>query len=137
MIATVLSSATAASPGAVSGAQSFLAVAAQIGTVLVVFAIALSFVRLARGPSLPDRVVALDVMTILIVAFCGLHVLSTGVTAFLDVALVLAVIGFLATVALARFAERRQARSDAPLRDLGASRPAPEAATSEAGETTS
>lgn len=73
---------------------------------LVFVGIALAFFRLALGPTLPDRVVALDQMTISIVAFCGLAAIWSRDTAFLDVALVLALVGFLATVALARFAER-------------------------------
>lgn len=91
----------------------FLDFAVRFGFAAVILAAVISFVRLARGPTLPDRVVALDIMTILIVAFCGLEALGTGVMAFLDVALVLAVVGFLATVALARFAERRKARREA------------------------
>ena len=83
----------------------------QAGFVLVMAGVVLAFVRLVLGPSLPDRVVALDTMTVLIVAFCGLFALQSGVTAFLDVAVVLALIGFLATVALARFIERRVHRA--------------------------
>jgi multicomponent Na+:H+ antiporter subunit F len=89
----------------------FLALATDISFALVMVGVLLAFVRLARGPSLPDRVVALDMMTILIAAFCGLFAVFSGDTAFLDVAIVLALTGFLATVALARFAERRQARA--------------------------
>lgn len=88
----------------------FFDAAVWTGFALVIASIALTFVRLVRGPSLPDRVVALDMLTVLIVSFCGLEVLATGDLAFLDVALVVAVIGFLATVALARFAERREFR---------------------------
>jgi multicomponent Na+:H+ antiporter subunit F len=77
---------------------------------MVMASIVLAFVRLARGPSLADRVVALDMMTVLIVAFCGLFGIFTAVPAFLDVAVIVALIGFLATVALARFAERREVR---------------------------
>jgi len=73
---------------------------------MVFIAVALALWRLAKGPSLPDRVVALDMMTIAIVSFCGLAAVRSGDAAFLDVALVLALVGFLATVALARFAER-------------------------------
>ena len=90
----------------------FLRLAIDITFVMVIVAVLLAFIRLARGPSLPDRVVALDMMTILIVAFCGLFALFSDDAAFLDVAIVMALIGFLATVALARFAERRQARAD-------------------------
>ena len=85
----------------------------QIAFVLVMAGVLLAMVRLVKGPSLPDRVVALDTMTVLIVAFCGLYTIDTGSTAFLDVAVVLALIGFLATVALARFVERKTKRPDA------------------------
>ncbi|MDB2406923.1 cation:proton antiporter [Jannaschia sp.] len=88
-----------------------LAFSVQIGFIMVMLGIVLAFVRLAKGPSLPDRVVALDTMTVLIVAFCGLFVFESGSTAFLDVAVVLALIGFLATVALARFVERKADRA--------------------------
>jgi multicomponent Na+:H+ antiporter subunit F len=74
---------------------------------MIMLGIVLCFIRLAKGPSLADRVVALDMMTIVIVAFCGLYAVFSGQAAFLDVAIVLALVGFLATVALARYAERR------------------------------
>jgi multicomponent Na+:H+ antiporter subunit F len=47
---------------------------------------------------------------VIIVAFCGLYAIFSGVAAFLDVGIVLALVGFLATVALARFAERTRLR---------------------------
>ncbi len=84
--------------------------AINISFVLVSLGVVFAFVRLIKGPSLPDRVVALDMMTVLIVAFCGLFALLSRETAFLDVAIVMALVGFLATVALARFVERRDAR---------------------------
>lgn len=74
---------------------------------LIVLSILLSFVRLIRGPSLADRVVALDMMTVSIVAFCALFAIQTDDPVFLDIAIVLALVGFLTTVALARFAERQ------------------------------
>ena len=83
-----------------------------VGFGLVFAAVAMALWRLAKGPTLPDRVVALDMMTVAIVAFCGLAAIRTGEVAFLDVALVLALIGFLATVALARFAERQVLRRE-------------------------
>jgi multicomponent Na+:H+ antiporter subunit F len=87
-----------------------LAASVRIGFALVMAGIVLAFLRLVKGPTLPDRVVALDTMTVLIVAFCGLFVFESGSTAFLDVAVVLALVGFLATVALARFVERKSDR---------------------------
>lgn len=90
----------------------FLSLSLTIGFITLACALVLGFFRLLKGPTLPDRVVALDMMTILIVVFCGLFAIATDERAFLDVAIVLALIGFLATVALARFAERRLARRD-------------------------
>lgn len=85
----------------------------SLGFVMVFIGVGFAFWRMVIGPSLPDRVVALDMMTVAIVAFCGLAAIRTGEPAFLDVALVLALVGFLATVALARFAERQKERRDA------------------------
>jgi multisubunit Na+/H+ antiporter MnhF subunit len=87
-------------------AADFLSWSVDIGFVMVSVAIALGFYRIAKGPSLADRVIALDMMTVTIVAFCGLYAILSDVEAFLDVAIVVALVGFLATVALARFAER-------------------------------
>ncbi len=84
----------------------FLDFCVTIGIVLVLVAVLFAFIRAAQGPSFSDRVVALDMMTISIVAFCALVSVRAGTSAFLDVGIVLALIGFLATVALARFAER-------------------------------
>lgn len=82
----------------------------MIGVALVLGAVAMALLRLTLGPTVPDRVVALDKMTVSIVAFCGLATIWSGDAAFLDVALVLALVGFLATVALARFTERAVSR---------------------------
>jgi len=90
----------------------WLAIVVDLSFVMVFIAAALALWRLARGPTLPDRVVALDMMTVAIVAFCGLASIQSGDAAFLDVALVLALVGFLATVALARFAERHRVRRE-------------------------
>ena len=88
----------------------FLDWAILVGFGLIIASVVLAFIRLVKGPSMPDRVVALDLMTVAIVAFCGLAAIRYDTVAFLDVALVLALVGFLATVALARFAERNSAR---------------------------
>jgi multicomponent Na+:H+ antiporter subunit F len=74
-------------------------------TVLAVAA-GLTFVRLAKGPTLPDRVIAIDLIGVLLVC---LLVVMAGVTAqqaFLDVAMVVALISFVGTVAYARYIER-------------------------------
>jgi multicomponent Na+:H+ antiporter subunit F len=84
-----------------------LGTAVDISFVMVMLGVAFAFVRLVKGPSLPDRIVALDMMTTLIVSFCGLYAILADDTSSVDVAIVLALVGFLATVALARYVERR------------------------------
>ena len=93
--------------------------AIDIAFALLMAALVLSFVRLARGPSLPDRVVALDLITVLAVAFSALFAVSSDEPAFLDVAIALALVAFLATVAFARFAERRVVRGQETRNDGG------------------
>lgn len=91
--------------------DTFLIFAVDAGFVMIIASVVAAFVRLVRGPTLADRVAALDMMTVLIVAFCGLFAIFSDEAAFLDVAIVLALVGFLATVALARYAERRMMRA--------------------------
>ncbi len=69
---------------------------------MLIIALFLGFMRLVRGPSLPDRVVALDLITLEVIGlivYCG--------RLFLDSAIVLAIIAFVGTVAFARYLERR------------------------------
>lgn len=65
-----------------------------------------AFVRLVRGPTLPDRVVALDLMATLIIAISAAYSVVTDQPAYLDAAIVLALITFLGTVAFAYYLNR-------------------------------
>ena len=78
-----------------------LITAAWTAAAVLSVALILAFIRLVRGPSLPDRVLAFDAMAIMAVGALVLVSLATGVSHFLDVALALALITFLGTVALA------------------------------------
>ncbi len=69
--------------------------------------ILLAVIRLVLGPTLPDRVVALDLITILAVGITAAYSVTTGEAAFLDAAIVLALIAFLGTVAFAYYIEKR------------------------------
>jgi len=62
--------------------------------------------RLVLGPSLPDRVVALDLMSMLSVGILATYAIAAGQPALLDVALAIALVSFLATVGFARYTER-------------------------------
>lgn len=63
--------------------------------------------RLVRGPSLADRVIALDGLVVTIVAAIVLHAAARRTVLFLDVAVVVAFVGFVGTAAAARFIEQR------------------------------
>jgi len=69
-------------------------------------ALFLAFARLVRGPSLPDRVVALDLLSTVAVGFTSAFAVVSGQLVYLDVAIVLALIAFLGTVAFARYTEK-------------------------------
>lgn len=77
--------------------------------VLIILALALALVlwRVARGPSLPDRVVGLDMMALLTTSFITVYAIDTHQKVFVDVAIVLALISFLGTVGFAQYIERR------------------------------
>ena len=81
--------------------------AIDVTTVLTVLGLIFSFVRLIKGPSLPDRVVSIDLITVLAVAVAGLLAITHNEPDFLDIAVALALVAFLATVAFAWYAERR------------------------------
>jgi multicomponent Na+:H+ antiporter subunit F len=81
-------------------------IAAQITLVLLTLAILIAFIRLVMGPDQADRIVALDLISVLIVAYLAALSIHTGQKTYLDVAIAYALIAFLGTVALARFRER-------------------------------
>ena len=70
----------------------------------------LAFVRLVRGPNLPDRVVALDLFTAIVVGVIAVYTIDSQSSEMLRAAIVLALISFLGTVAFARYLEKRGMR---------------------------
>ena len=81
--------------------------AATIALGMCGLALVLTGVRLARGPSLPDRVVALDLIGVIAVGMIACYDLVTEQPVLLDAATVVALVAFLGTVAFARYVERR------------------------------
>ncbi|MBW6390936.1 MAG: monovalent cation/H+ antiporter complex subunit F [Halomonas sp.] len=79
---------------------------------LMSLALCLAFVRLYRGPSLPDRVVALELFSSMIVGIIGVVAIATDVPSLLDVAIVMALMAFMAAIGFARFLERGGPRDD-------------------------
>jgi multicomponent Na+:H+ antiporter subunit F len=84
--------------------------AARVVLILLTLALLLALVRLIRGPSLPDRVVALDLIAAIAVGIMATYSLLAGQSSILDAAIVVALITFLGTVAFASYLERGGAR---------------------------
>jgi multicomponent Na+:H+ antiporter subunit F len=68
----------------------------------------LAFVRLCLGPTLPDRIVAMDLIAVLTVAMIVAGAAGTGQRAFLDVAIMIALVGFLGTIAYAWYVQKEE-----------------------------
>lgn len=75
-------------------------------------ALVLIFIRLILGPTLPDRVVALELFASVLVAIIGAYAIYTDTASFIDVAIVAALTAFLAAIGFARFLERGGPRND-------------------------
>ena len=73
---------------------------------VLIISLFLAFFRLARGPGLPDRIVALDLIVSLVIGLIAGYTILTEQSVFLNTAVVLAMIAFLGTVAFARYLER-------------------------------
>jgi multicomponent K+:H+ antiporter subunit F len=74
-----------------------------IAFALVTAAVAMSFWRLLRGPSAPDRILALDTLyvnTIALLVLLGIHL---GSALYFEAALLIALMGFVGTVALCKY----------------------------------
>ncbi|MDG9782022.1 K+/H+ antiporter subunit F [Metapseudomonas otitidis] len=70
---------------------------------LLVVAMLLTLARLVRGPCLPDRVLALDTLYINAIAMLILLGIWKGTSLYFEVALLIAVLGFVGTVAAAKY----------------------------------
>jgi multicomponent Na+:H+ antiporter subunit F len=84
----------------------FLQWCGQAAMFLLLAGMALALWRLAVGPSAADRVIAMDLLSLLVVAFLVALSIHSGETSYLDVAIAYACIAFLGTIALARFVQR-------------------------------
>lgn len=77
--------------------------ASQVALGLLLVGMLLAVIRLVRGPNLGDRILALDMITLLATGFITGVAVLTGFSLYVDIAIALALVGFLATVALARY----------------------------------
>lgn len=78
----------------------------QVAGVLIFFGIAFGVVRLIIGRTMIDRVVAIDMLTVVSISLIALYAHISGRFVYLDVALVYGLLSFLAVLAIARFLEK-------------------------------
>lgn len=106
-------------------ASGFLHIAIMATLAILSLAFAIAVWRVLRGPTLPDRIVALDTLVVVAIGFIAAIGMKTGFALYIDIAIALGLVGFLATVAFARFVLSSQGRMQKES----------DAADSEAGET--
>lgn len=80
-----------------------LAYVIPVALTMLALALLLTAARLVKGPSLPDRVLALDTLYINAIALIILYGIWKGTELFFEVALLIAVLGFVSTVAVAKY----------------------------------
>jgi multicomponent Na+:H+ antiporter subunit F len=93
-------------------AAAFIDLASLISLMVLGLALLISIVRIIIGPTLSDRVLALDLLTVVAMGFVGAIAIRTGLMLYLDIAIALALLGFLATIAFARYILRRGLKVD-------------------------
>jgi multicomponent Na+:H+ antiporter subunit F len=87
--------------------MSFLEISINFSIILIGISLVLIFVRLAAGPTIEDRIVALDLLAANGIGFVAVYAVKYSTTTFLDVAIIIALLSFLGTVAFAYYLERR------------------------------
>jgi multicomponent K+:H+ antiporter subunit F len=80
-----------------------LKTAVTFAFICIAVALLLNFYRLVRGPSMPDRILALDTMYINTTALLVLFGIYLNLTVFFEAALLIALMGFVGTVALCKY----------------------------------
>ncbi|GEO05841.1 cation:proton antiporter [Adhaeribacter aerolatus] len=67
----------------------------------------LVFIRFIKGPNIGDRIISLDLMVTIGIGAIAVYSMLTGQSTFLDIAMVVALIGFLSTVAFSYYLQKR------------------------------
>lgn len=92
--------------------EMFIEISARIALVILTAALLLTIVRIVIGPTLPDRILALDTLTATAIGFIAVIGIRSGFPLYVDIALALGLVGFLSTVAFARFVLMRGRRDE-------------------------
>lgn len=78
----------------------------HISAVIIAVSILIALYRVAKGPSMPDRVIALDMIGINLISLVAIVSLILETTAFFEVMLLLGILAFIGTVAFSKFIEK-------------------------------
>jgi multicomponent Na+:H+ antiporter subunit F len=89
---------------------SFIELSTYLSVIIIGLSILIIFTRLVIGPTIEDRIVALDLLSANAIAFIAVYAIQSRTTTFLDVGVILALLAFLGTVAFAFYLERRTKR---------------------------
>ncbi|MBE0570297.1 MAG: cation:proton antiporter [Ignavibacteriaceae bacterium] len=90
--------------------MNFIEFAAYISVIVIGLSILIIFLRLVIGPTIEDRIVALDLLSANTIAFIAVYAIQNNTTTFLDVGIILAMLAFLGTISFAFYLERRTKR---------------------------
>jgi len=78
----------------------------QIALALFMIAIALHVIRIIKGPTMPDRAIALDTIGVNLISSMAIVSILFETTAFLEAILILGILAFIGTIAFSKFIER-------------------------------
>ena len=82
----------------------------ELALLALALSLLITFYRIVRGPSLIDRVVALELTATIVAGIVAVFAIGTDEPAIIDVAIALALVAFISAVAFARYAERARQR---------------------------
>ncbi|MEQ8479627.1 MAG: cation:proton antiporter [Hoeflea sp.] len=92
--------------------QAIFDLSVSLTLAILCLAFLVTIFRIVRGPTLPDRILGLDMLVAIAIGFIAVVGIKTGYTLYVDVAIALGLVGFLATVAFARFVLSRGKTED-------------------------
>ncbi|MFO8236020.1 MAG: monovalent cation/H+ antiporter complex subunit F [Bacteroidales bacterium] len=80
-----------------------IVIGAQIAVYIMILAIILVLIRLWKGPDLPDRVVAFDLLAFMALGIILLIMIITGSKEYLDIVIIISLVVFISTIAVSKF----------------------------------
>lgn len=78
----------------------------EAALIIYTISVVIVMIRIFRGPSLPDRVIAFDSISAMLMSFVGILSIVMGTTYFFEAILIIGVVSFISTIATSRFIER-------------------------------